>query len=72
VVVPSEAMRNAHADDALDDAVRDEVTRLARAIADYKRPTRIYTSRKPLPKTATQKVKRRALAEWVLAQGAGS
>ncbi len=68
VVVPSEAFAASHEGSALEDAARDEIARLARAIADYKRPTRVFVSRKPLPKTATQKVKRQALAEWIQSQ----
>jgi long-chain acyl-CoA synthetase len=71
VIVPSEAFKAAHEPAALEDAAREEVARLGRSIADYKRPTRVFVSTTPLPKTATAKVKRKVLAERLLASHGG-
>jgi long-chain acyl-CoA synthetase len=66
VVVPSEALKAAHPEGAgLEDAAREEISRLARAIADYKRPTRVFVSTQPLPQTATKKVKRGDVTAWI-------
>lgn len=64
VVVPTEEMKLRH-NGELSDVARNHVMEMSRALADYKRPTQVFVSPTPLPKTATQKVKRRDVARWI-------
>jgi long-chain acyl-CoA synthetase len=70
VVVPDDALaaRFERSPDDLRDAVTSEVARLAKAVASFKRPTRVLVRMDALPKTATRKLKRPLVREWVLGQ----
>jgi long-chain acyl-CoA synthetase len=67
VAVPSDLLKNRCSDDRdpLAEEISNEVTRLARQLAPYKRPTRVHVYSGDLPKTATLKVKRALLHQWL-------
>ncbi|HEY9793962.1 MAG TPA: AMP-binding protein [Candidatus Obscuribacterales bacterium] len=48
--------------------VKEEMDKLCENLAPYKRPTRIFFYEGDLPKTATRKVKRPLVAEWLQSQ----
>jgi len=55
--------------EALDAEIKSEVARLAKALAAFKRPTRILIRHEALPKTATRKLKRPLVLDWIRGQG---
>lgn len=58
-VVPSDAWRARYSDEAeLRQVIEDEVGRVAAGIAAFKRPTFVLVTLRPLPRTATRKLKR--------------
>ena len=67
VAVPSDLLKNRCSNDRdpLTKEIGNEVTRLARQLAPYKRPTRVHVYSGDLPKTATLKVKRALLHQWL-------
>lgn len=71
VVVPSATLMRQHGGctDLVEQAVREEFDRLVMDLAPYKRPTRIFVFPDPLPKTATEKVKRQFLLHWLENRG---
>lgn len=71
VIVPSDALASQHKGnpDALKQALKKELDDLGQHLAPYKRPTRIYVyDGDELPKTATRKVKRPLVQEWLNSQ----
>jgi len=66
VVVPSDSVKNKHADlVVMQKELEKEVTRLAQDLAQYKRPAKIFLHSEELPKTATRKIKRQLVHEWL-------
>ncbi len=67
VVVPADALVHEHKGNAdlVEQAVKKEIDLLNQNLAAYKRPTRIFFHADELPKTATRKVKRNLVAEWM-------
>jgi long-chain acyl-CoA synthetase len=67
VVVPSDTLRAAHADDAAEllQAVRRELNRTGAALSAYKRPTRLVLRLDDLPMTALRKVRRAEVSAWL-------
>jgi non-ribosomal peptide synthetase component E (peptide arylation enzyme) len=67
VVVPSDALRAAHASDAVGllQAVRRELNRTGAALSAYKRPTRLVLRLDDLPTTALRKVRRAEVHAWL-------
>ena len=65
VVVPTGYMREQYKGDALLQQMRDEVKRLSKSLAPYKRPLNVIITDKELPRTATRKIKRREVKELI-------
>lgn len=66
VIVPKKEIIEKYSDEELEKVVRAEVKQLSTHLTAYKRPVNITISKEPLPRTATNKVKRKevkALAE---------
>ena len=70
VVVPADPLLSAHKGDATRQlqVIKEEMDALAQNLAPYKRPTRVFLFDGELPKTATRKVKRPLVAEWLKSQ----
>lgn len=71
IVVPSDAVQSQCKDQPqmLPQAVKKDIDELAQNLAPYKRPTKIFIFDGPeFPKTATRKVKRPLVNEWLKAQ----
>lgn len=71
VAVPADSLVHEYKDDkaAIHAAIKKELDTLAENLASYKRPTRLAISYGDLPKTATRKVKRLAVLDWLNANG---
>jgi long-chain acyl-CoA synthetase len=71
VAVPADSLLHDHKDDpqAVQSAIKKELEELGQHLAVYKRPTRTFISNDDLPKTATRKVKRQLVLEWLDKQG---
>lgn len=67
VVVPSDALAAQHAGDSqsLKKAVMAEIDKLSEQLASYKRPSKIVVRMDEFEKTATRKVKRNVLQQWL-------
>jgi len=66
VIVPNEDFANKYSDDKeLEKAVRAEVKALSARLASYKRPVKIIVRRDSLPKTTTNKLKRKEIKELI-------
>lgn len=67
VVVPSDALLRQHGDriDEVERLIKEEFERLGKNLAQYKRPSRIVIHSEELPKTATRKVKRLLVQQWL-------
>ncbi len=59
VVVPKQEIIDKYNDEELEKVVRAEVKQLSTHVTAYKRPVNIIVSKSPLPRTATNKVKRK-------------
>jgi long-chain acyl-CoA synthetase len=59
VVVPKQEIIDKYNDEELEKVVRAEVKQLSTHVTPYKRPVNIIVSKNPLPRTATNKVKRK-------------
>jgi long-chain acyl-CoA synthetase len=53
---------------ALEERIKKEVNSLAEALAPFKRPAAIFISPQPLPRTATHKIKRSLVLQWLGSQ----
>ena len=67
VVVPTDDIKSKYQGVELEKEVRDEVKRLSKNLAPYKRPLNISILNQALPRTATNKIKRRAVKELLKA-----
>ena len=64
IIVPSDSLAE-KTDEQIQKTLESEVKRLSEAnLASYKMPTVVVFRREDLPKTSTQKVKRKDLLEW--------
>ncbi len=70
VVVPADAVVHANKDNpvAVKGIIEKDLDKLAENLASYKRPSKIFIHSEDLPKTATRKVKRPAVVEWLKTQ----
>ena len=65
VIVPSEKIKAEYQGAELEKTLKDEVKRLSKQLAPYKRPINIVITDKTLPRTATRKIQRRKVKELV-------
>ncbi len=65
VVVPKQEIIDKYDDNELEKVVRAEVKQLSTHVTAYKRPVNVIVSKSPLPRTATNKVKRKEVKELV-------
>ena len=63
VIVPTEEMKSNYNGSDLEKEIREEVKRLSKNLAPYKRPLNITILNQALPRTATNKIKRREVKE---------
>lgn len=63
VVVPVNELIEKYSDEELEKAVRAEVKQLSTHLTPYKRPVNIIVSKEALPRTATNKVKRKEVKQ---------
>jgi len=63
VVVPNKEIIDKYSGDELEKVVRAEVKQLSTHLTPYKRPVNIIVSKEPLPRTATNKVKRKEVKQ---------
>ena len=74
VVVPSDALKQRHAGrvDLMEQAIRAECEQLGKDLALYKRPSYVFIHQEELPKTATRKVRRPLIVQWLESQETSS
>lgn len=65
VVVPAENIREQYQGEELLKVMREEVKRLSKSLAPYKRPLNVIITDKELPRTATRKIKRKDVKELI-------
>ncbi len=65
VIVPSDKIKAEYQGAELEKELKDEVKRLSKQLAPYKRPINIMITDKALPRTATRKIQRRKVKELV-------
>ena len=65
VVVPAEHIKAEYQGEELEKVLKDEVKRLSKQLANYKRPINVKIIDQPLPRTATRKIQRRKVKELV-------
>lgn len=72
VVVPTDALAKRLPEDAktVEQIIKQEFDLLAKDLAAYKRPSKIVIHSGELPKTATRKVKRPLVVQWLTSRGA--
>lgn len=63
MIVPKPEIIEKYSDEELEKVVRAEAKQLATHLTPYKRPVNIIVSKEPLPRTATNKVKRKEVKE---------
>lgn len=70
VIVPSDAVVREHQGrmEQVEQAIKEEVDRLGKDLAPYKRPSRMLVRTEEFPKTATRKVKRPLVIRWLESQ----
>jgi long-chain acyl-CoA synthetase len=68
VIVPTGYMREHFQGDELLKEMRDEVKKLSKSLAPYKRPINVILTEKELPRTATRKIKRKQVKELILSE----
>ena len=66
VIVPSEKVKAEYQSDELEKVLKDEVKRLSKQLAPYKRPINITITDKALPRTATRKIQRVKVKEMIM------
>ncbi len=68
VVVPAESLvKKSEAIEKVQTEIKAEIDRLSEKLATYKRPSKIFIHTDDLPKTATRKIKRSIVLEWIKA-----
>ena len=67
VIVPSEHIKAEYQGAELEKVLKDEVKRLSKQLAPYKRPINIMITEKALPRTATRKIQRVKVKEMIKA-----
>ena len=67
VVVPKDELKEQHSKEELEKIMKDEVKRLSKQLAPYKRPINISVLYQALPRTTTRKIQRRKVKELVQA-----
>ena len=67
VVVPKDEVKEKYQGDELNQIMRDEVKRLSKSLAPYKRPLNITVLQQALPRTATKKIQRKKVKELIQA-----
>ena len=74
VIVPSDTVMRHHQGkvELVEQAIKDEVDRLGKDLAAYKRPSRLLVHLEELPKTATRKIKRPLVIQWLENQEAST
>ena len=65
VVVPTEDILKQYNDEEIDKLIKGEVKQLAMKLTAYKRPVNVIVYKEPLPRTATNKVKRKEVKKLV-------
>ena len=65
VVVPTDDILKQYNDDEIDKLIKGEVKQLAMKLTAYKRPVNVIVYKEPLPRTATNKVKRKEVKKLV-------
>ena len=65
VIVPAEHVKAEYQGADLEKVLKDEVKRLSKQLAPYKRPINITITDQALPRTATRKIQRRKVKEMV-------
>lgn len=65
VVVPAEHLKAEYQGAELEKVIKDEVKRLSKQLAPYKRPINITITNTPLPRTATRKIQRRKVVDLI-------
>ena len=67
VIVPSDSWIQQYKGkgDLLEEELQKEIGQLAKGLASYKRPSRVILCLEELPKTATRKVKRGLVQQWI-------
>jgi len=67
VAVPAQTVVGRRTEDPADceRVIRHEIARLARDLAPYKRPSRVYLHSTPLPRTPAREICRRRVQEWL-------
>ncbi len=70
VISPSDDLKKRTGSDKvqMEQELKKELDRLNQNLASYKRPTRIFVYPEDLPKTATRKIKRPLVLEWLKSQ----
>mgnify|MGYP000431301747 FL=1 len=67
VIVPSKQLYDELDCDAVEKLIKSEVKKLSLYLTAYKRPVNIIINREPLPRTATNKIKRNKVKGLVTA-----
>ena len=67
VIVPAEQVKAQYEGAELEKVIKDEVKKLSKQLAPYKRPINITITNQPLPRTATRKIQRKKVKELVMA-----
>ena len=65
IVTETETPKEEETVEKRDDVLKDEVKRLSKQLAPYKRPINIVITNQALPRTATRKIQRRKVKELV-------
>ena len=65
VVVPKNDIKEKLNKEELNKFSRDEIKKLSKNLASYKRPINVIVSDNPLPRTATRKIKRKEVKEMI-------
>ena len=65
VIVPAEHVKAEFQGAELEKVLKDEVKRLSKQLAPYKRPINITITNQALPRTATRKIQRRKVKEML-------
>jgi long-chain acyl-CoA synthetase len=74
IVVPSDTLMRHHQGriELVERAIKGEIDQLSKDLASYKRPSKLVIRSEELPKTATRKIKRPLVLEWLESQEASA